>query len=179
MDTENTEDRLEARANALYWDSDASVNQIADELEVSKGALYGMVRPLGAGLSCPDCRSEMEYPNRTARDRGQLTCPACGLEEEEDDVRDLWQHAPAGGGGEAGEAAAQAVHAGEVGRAGSERGGSETPTARGGSETAANAPWAERARESARRLPPERLALGAALLAAAAGFVVGRLTRRG
>ena len=24
----------------------------------------------------------MEYPNRTARDRGFLVCPGCGLEEE-------------------------------------------------------------------------------------------------
>lgn len=76
----------EARANRLYWDSDASVNDIADTLDVSKGALYGMVRPRAAGIDCPECGDQMEYPNRTARDKGFLHCPTCGLEEEEEVV---------------------------------------------------------------------------------------------
>ena len=75
------------RANELYWSSDASVNKIADELDLSKGSLYALIQPLGSGLSCPSCGTEMEYPNRTARDKHFLTCADCGLEEEEAVVR--------------------------------------------------------------------------------------------
>lgn len=82
-------DSLAERANSLYWDSAASVNDIADELELSKGSLYAMIEPRGAGLACPDCGAELEYPNRTARERGFLTCGACGLEEDEATVRTL------------------------------------------------------------------------------------------
>ena len=70
----------DARANELYWESDKSVNQIADELELSKGMLYGMIRPLPAGLPCPRCSSDLEYANRTARERGLITCRTCALE---------------------------------------------------------------------------------------------------
>jgi hypothetical protein len=42
---ETSEKTLEA-ANELYWGSEKSVNQIADELDLSKGALYGLIRPL-------------------------------------------------------------------------------------------------------------------------------------
>ena len=76
----------DARANELYWESDRSVNQIADEMELSKGMLYGMIRPLAAGVACPRCSSDMEYANRTARERGLVTCPACSLEVEQASV---------------------------------------------------------------------------------------------
>lgn len=83
-----TDDRdLEERANELYWSSEESVNQIADELELSKGALYGLIQPLPSGLPCPRCSATMEYPNRTARERGYLVCPQCDLEEDEEVIR--------------------------------------------------------------------------------------------
>lgn len=82
-------DPLAERANTLYWDSDASVNDIADDLDLSKGSLYGMIEPRGSSLACPDCGSELEYPNRTAREKGFLTCGECGLEEEEEVIRAL------------------------------------------------------------------------------------------
>lgn len=66
------------RANELYWGSDRSVNQIADELDLSKGALYGMIRPLPASLACPVCGAEVVHSNRTARDRELVDCPDCG-----------------------------------------------------------------------------------------------------
>jgi hypothetical protein len=66
------------RANELYWGSDRSVNQIADDLGLSKGALYGMIRPLAAGMGCPECGAEVAHPNRTARERGLVHCAACG-----------------------------------------------------------------------------------------------------
>jgi hypothetical protein len=89
------------RANELYWGSDASVNQIADELDLSKGALYNLVRPLPSGLPCPQCGAEMEYPNRTARQKGFITCPSCELEEEEEEVRLEWREAARDAGGDA------------------------------------------------------------------------------
>lgn len=84
------EARLRVRANELYWTSDESVNQIAEDLDLSKGALYDLVEPHASGLPCPRCGEEMEYPNRTARDKGFLTCPACDLEEDEEEVRARW-----------------------------------------------------------------------------------------
>jgi predicted RNA-binding Zn-ribbon protein involved in translation (DUF1610 family) len=87
MDGPSDETPLHGRANELYWHSDTSVNQIADDLDMSKGALYNLVEPLASGLACPQCGHEMEYPNRTAREKGFLSCPACEFEEEEDRVR--------------------------------------------------------------------------------------------
>lgn len=87
---EASDDRaLLHRANDLYWHSDDSVNGIADELELSKGALYDLVEALPTTSVCPQCGETMEYPNRTARDRGYVSCPACGLEGEEDDMLDV------------------------------------------------------------------------------------------
>ena len=85
------------RANALYWESQLSVNQIADEMDVSKGRLYGLIQPIGAGLPCPRCSSEMGYANRTARERGFLTCPSCDFEQDEDQVRSELRDAAAAG----------------------------------------------------------------------------------
>jgi predicted RNA-binding Zn-ribbon protein involved in translation (DUF1610 family) len=83
------------RANELYWGSERSVNQIADDLDLSKGALYAMIEPLATGLGCPLCGSEVAYPNRTAKERDRLDCPTCdwdgsadettGYEEPDDD----------------------------------------------------------------------------------------------
>lgn len=70
--------KADDRANELYWGSDQSVNQIADELDLSKGALYEMIRPLPAGAECPLCGVEVVHPNRTAKERGRVDCPACG-----------------------------------------------------------------------------------------------------
>ena len=82
-----TTDHDAERANELYWGSDRSVNDLADDLDLSKGALYSLIRPLSAAVDCPECGGEMSYANRTARDRGLVTCEACGLEEEETLVR--------------------------------------------------------------------------------------------
>ncbi len=90
MDSHTPPDTLVAdRANSLYWSSDHSVNDIAEELDLSKGSLYGLIRPEGAGLACPECATELEYPNRTAREKKYVTCPSCGLEEEEVIVRTI------------------------------------------------------------------------------------------
>ncbi len=74
------------KANELYWNSDRSVNKIADEMDLSKGTLYGMILPLQSGLSCPACTQEVVYANRTTKDKGLVSCPSCGWEGGEDDT---------------------------------------------------------------------------------------------
>lgn len=80
MDIQDPE--LVERANTLYWESDASVNDIAEQLDLSKGALYGLVQPLDADTPCPECGAPLEFENRTAREKEVVTCPKCSLEED-------------------------------------------------------------------------------------------------
>lgn len=93
--TESKSDRIEpadevvAKANELYWHSEESVNQLARELDLSKGTLYEILAPLPADLPCPRDDCELSYPNRTARDRGFVSCTTCGFEDEEDQIRAL------------------------------------------------------------------------------------------
>lgn len=70
------------RANDLYWSSDMTVDEIVDDLGVSRSSLYAAIEPIPAGLVCTDCNERMVYTNRTARDRGFASCPACGRESE-------------------------------------------------------------------------------------------------
>ena len=81
-----TDRETEFKANELYWSSEWSVNQIAEELELSKGVLYGLIRPRPSGLACPSCSEEVVYPNRTAKERHMVACPSCGWEGEEMDA---------------------------------------------------------------------------------------------
>jgi hypothetical protein len=74
------------RANELYWQSDQSVNQIAEELDLSKGALYGIIQPEPSGLGCPLCGAEVGYANRTAKERGTLECPTCAWDGSADET---------------------------------------------------------------------------------------------
>lgn len=76
----------EERANELYWGSELSVNQIADEMDLSKGMLYEMIHPEPAGVVCPACTQELVYANRTAREREMLACPSCGWEGDEEEA---------------------------------------------------------------------------------------------
>ena len=75
-----------SQANERYWNSDAGVNQLARELELSKGALYEIIAPLPAGVPCPHGDGELAFANRTARERGFVSCPACGLEDDRERV---------------------------------------------------------------------------------------------
>lgn len=84
------------RANELYWGSDESVNQIAERLDLSKSALYGMVGPLMSGYGCPICGTEVEFANRTARDRDELECPTCDWEGGESETVALDEDADGG-----------------------------------------------------------------------------------
>ena len=98
--------RIEERANRMYWESSRSVNEIADSLDLSKGRLYDLIRPLAAGMACARCEGELVYSNRTARERGLLACGGCGaggteeeLEEMDDRSSDVWTDASPTGNG--------------------------------------------------------------------------------
>lgn len=158
MASQNSDhDALFNEANRLYWESEESVNQIGEVLGLSKGVLYGLIAPLPAGLPCPKCGEEMMFSNRTARDKGFLVCPECGMEEEEVVVQAYWEKEAEtdeglvfGGPRELAHKAGQAVqHAVETGR---ERVSSLSP--RG------------------------RVIAGTALLGAAAGLVLGAYLRK-
>jgi len=86
MTGDHADRESERRANELYWGSDVSVNQIAEELDLSKGMLYGLIRPEPSGLSCPACGDEVVYPNRTAKERELVACASCGWEGDESEA---------------------------------------------------------------------------------------------
>lgn len=83
MDAATRNQKVTRRANELYWTSDESVNQIAEHLDLSKSGLYGMIGPLMSDSGCPICGAEVEFANRTARDRDELSCPVCSWEGAE------------------------------------------------------------------------------------------------
>ena len=80
------EQAMMEKANQLYWASDRSVNQIAEDLEVSKGHLYELISPQPTGMLCPMCGTEADYPNRTAKERGNVLCSECDFEGSEDEL---------------------------------------------------------------------------------------------
>lgn len=86
MDGHDADGAVRERADELYWSSDLSVNQIAEELDVSKSALYDMIRPHPSARACPDCGDELAFANRTALARGLVACTSCGWEGSEDDA---------------------------------------------------------------------------------------------
>lgn len=75
-------------ANRLYWETDDSVNGIAEALGISKGRLYDLIEPLATELVCPDCGGGLAFPNRTARDRGLVVCDVCGFEGDRDELEE-------------------------------------------------------------------------------------------
>ncbi len=75
-DRELAQDMSE-RANMLYWNSDQSVNSIADDLGLSKGGFYGVIRPIESERHCSNCQLKMVFANRTAQERDDAFCPAC------------------------------------------------------------------------------------------------------
>jgi hypothetical protein len=69
-----------AEANRLYWQTDAPVADIAAQLDLSRRALYDVLRPLPTGATCPSCGGEIGFPNRSARTAGLAICASCGAE---------------------------------------------------------------------------------------------------
>lgn len=68
--------------NRLYWESDASVSQIAGRLDISRRALYDGIEPRPADRPCPECGGPLGFRNRTALEEGTAECPDCGYETE-------------------------------------------------------------------------------------------------
>ncbi|MDX1645574.1 MAG: hypothetical protein R3304_00415 [Longimicrobiales bacterium] len=153
------------RANALYWESDKSVNQIADELELSKGALYGIIEPRPSGLGCPLCGDEVVYSNRTAEERDMLDCPTCDWDGGPDETvpyQELADGSGQEGAGVGSFAAAEAT-----------------------SEDVAGPSGADPRRDARRRVPPRRVpgasfntVAGGALLGAAVGLALVMWAKR-
>jgi hypothetical protein len=150
-------DALYEEANRLYWESDQSVNQIGEALDLSKGVLYSLIAALPAGVPCPNCGEEMVFPNRTAREKGFLACEECGMEEEEAAVRSHWEDE------------------GELPEAESPE---ETrPLARRAGDAVQKA--VETGKERVSSLSPRgRVIAGTALLGVAAGIVLGTYLRK-
>jgi len=93
-DTKDVDGKLARDANRRYWDSDASVNHIAEEMGLSKSSLYGLIEQLETGLACPDCQAELVFANRTARDRGLVACPECSFEGPAEDIMEAVDPTP-------------------------------------------------------------------------------------
>jgi hypothetical protein len=75
--------------NRQYWLSNGSVNGIADHLEISKGRIYELLLPLDAEHPCPSCGGPLGFAHRTARDRGEVGCPGCGLQGSLDSLASM------------------------------------------------------------------------------------------
>lgn len=73
----------------LYWNSDASVAEIAEQLQLSRRALYDALTPALAGAACPSCGGDLVFTTRSAKaaERGQ--CASCGLEQDPAALRTL------------------------------------------------------------------------------------------
>src|SRR5690606_15080067 len=79
-------DTIAAEANRLYWETETSAAEIAQQLELSRRALYDSVDPLPTSASCEVCGTPLVFENRSARNAGIETCPACTAGEEEADT---------------------------------------------------------------------------------------------
>jgi hypothetical protein len=74
-------DTIAAEANRLYWETETSVADIAQQLELSRRALYDTVDPLPTSSSCTVCGSPLVFENRSARNAGRETCPVCDSDD--------------------------------------------------------------------------------------------------
>lgn len=142
------------RANELYWSASMTVEDIAEDLGISRSSLYSALEPMPSGLVCADCHERMVFTNRTMRDRGSAICPNCGRESEP---------------GEAGtEESAGAF-------------GTEMNAAEGAREErdAGSDPGVSGWLDTLQRVPPQRVALiaGGAALGLLAGALATRLLR--
>lgn len=90
MDDRETREEL----NRLYWESDESVAEIADRLDISRRALYDGIEPRPAGAPCPQCGAALGFRNRTAAESREAECESCGREV-------TLESDPSGGGGRA------------------------------------------------------------------------------
>lgn len=74
------DEQSRSEVDRLYWETDTSVAAIADQLEISRRALYDAIRPRPIGLACVECGEDLVFRNRSAADRRQAECLACEIE---------------------------------------------------------------------------------------------------
>jgi hypothetical protein len=67
-------------ANSLYWETNASVSEIADQLAISRRALYDAIEPRPADVPCAECGAGLVFRNRTAAERRRAECLECEIE---------------------------------------------------------------------------------------------------
>lgn len=184
------EDEIRAQVNRLYWNSDASVGDIAGQVGLSRRALYDAIEPRPAGRPCPECGSALGFRNRTAMENREAECAECGHEAT------LAEGPPVSGStppeAAAGDAAPSAPDTGPAGAdaAGSRPSASERPGARRRpapvADTGPDDPEVEREEYAGRLSPTRRVpagqsgaVAGVALLAGIGlGAILLYLTRR-
>lgn len=76
----NEETGYAAEANDLYWNDMASVSEIANRFGISRRALYDIIEPRPAGVSCPSCAVEVVFVNRSAVASRTARCLICEVE---------------------------------------------------------------------------------------------------
>jgi len=76
------DERVAAELSRLYWSTDASVGEIADQLSISRRALYEALIPEPAGVTCDRCGTDMVFTRRADRAAGHAVCPACGATQK-------------------------------------------------------------------------------------------------
>ena len=69
---------MTAELHRLYWDSDRSVRQIREELDITSAALYELLEPLPVDAACHVCGGAVGFKNRTARTNREGVCLRCG-----------------------------------------------------------------------------------------------------
>jgi hypothetical protein len=69
-----------SEVDRLYWETDTSVADIADQLEISRRALYDAIQPRPIGVACVECGGDLVFRNRSAADRRQAECLGCANE---------------------------------------------------------------------------------------------------
>lgn len=67
-------------ANRLYWQTDRSVADIAEQLSVSRRALYELIQPESSGIRCGSCNGDVVFSNRSAKTSSHGRCVDCGSE---------------------------------------------------------------------------------------------------
>jgi hypothetical protein len=86
-----------AEVNRLYWETDTSVADIAERLDLSRRALYDALEPIPAGKTCPVCGTMLQYANRSARDSEQGTCFTCATGSPQEQIpveSEAWTWSP-------------------------------------------------------------------------------------
>lgn len=73
------DERLAAELSRLYWHTDASVGEIADQLSISRRALYEALIPEPAGAACELCGADLVFTRRADRNVGHALCSGCGF----------------------------------------------------------------------------------------------------